>query len=281
MNKGFSLIELLVVIVIIAMLVGVAAPYYSDYVKESKISKAKADLDILRQAVILYNSREDFPYQGPIATVAPYLPLLGDNDFMGLQGQYLTNIPLDPWSKNYKLDPYGGFIYSDGPNSSIPNDDLREYYVKELALRKIEWEDYNGNRIMDSNDLLYVYFNKALWTSSIQSGDFDVYENNAVIGTITLGLTYNLVDNPGYSMTTATPSMLICRVAAGNTVKLGVHSVALKDDLLVLQKYQEVVYDRMLSNSATLLTKVEINATTGKPLRFAVRTSPIKIVPKN
>ena len=34
MRRGFSLIELLVVIAIMALLVWLAAPYYSDYIKE-------------------------------------------------------------------------------------------------------------------------------------------------------------------------------------------------------------------------------------------------------
>ena len=58
MKRGFSLIELLVVVAIIAILVGVAAPYYNDYVKESKRTKALQDIDVLKQAVLLHDSRK-------------------------------------------------------------------------------------------------------------------------------------------------------------------------------------------------------------------------------
>ncbi len=287
MRRGFSLIELLVVIVILAILVGVAAPYYSDYVKEAKYSKAKTDLDILKQAVVLYNSREDIPYQGPISsnTLNP-VPLLGESDFVGLQGQYLTNVPLDPWSKNYKLDPYGGFVYSDGPNSQDDRDNIREYYIKELALRKIEWEDSNNDRQMNANDIIYLHFNKSLWIDPAQlqggtGGDFDVYENGVPIATIAFGIQCLGTDNVGYTNNLATASTIICRVTAANSTRLGVHSVAFKDEIAKLQKYQEVTYDRNNSSSTLLRTRVEMSTGGTTPLRFAVRTNPIKIVQKD
>lgn len=280
MRKGFTLIELLVVIAIMAMLVGVAAPYFADYVKDSRISKAKADLDVLKQAVVLYNSREDIPYQGPIASTSPFLPMFGETDFVGLQGQYLTNIPVDPWGKNYKLDPYGGFVYSEAADSNSTGDDIRDYYIKELSLRRIEWEDTNNNRVMDTDDLLYVYFNKALYRAPTNlSGDFEVYENNQVMATLSFGLDFPTPT--GYSQDTATSSLLLCKVTNTNTVKLGVHAIALRDTLAVLQEYKEVVTDRKNSNTAQVRTKIETNPVNGKALRFAVRTNPIKITPKN
>jgi prepilin-type N-terminal cleavage/methylation domain-containing protein len=278
MKRGFSLIELLVVVAIIAILVGVATPYYSDYVKESKRAKALQDLDVLKQAVVLFNSQEDLPYQGQLATQPPYLPFLGENDFNGLQGRYLTYIPVDPWGKNYKLDPYAAYVYSEGPDSRTTNDDIRDYYIKDLALVRVEWEDQDNDRTMNADDLLYFSFNKSLWVDGFMSaGDFDVYENGEATDSVTLDFTYSQIDNPGYTIDNATETILICKVGTGNTVKLGVHSVAFKDDLVTLKKYREVYYRRDLSNPNNLVTDVETNVSTGEPLRYAVRTNPIKI----
>lgn len=278
MKRGFSLIELLVVVAIVAILVGVATPYYADYVKESKRTKALQDLDVLKQAVVLFNSQEDLPYQGQVATQAPFLPILGENDFNGLQGRYLTYIPVDPWGKNYKLDPYACFVYSEGPDSRVESDDIRDYYVKDLAMTKIEWEDSDNDRTMNADDFLHFHFNKSVWVQGgIDQDDFIVYENNEV-STATLVMTFSPLDNPGYTLTQATETILICRVGGTNNVKLGVHSLALKDDLAVLRKYREVMNKRGVA-AGTIETEVKLN-TLSQPLRYAIRTNPIKITPK-
>lgn len=282
MRRGFSLVELLVVVAIIAALVGVAAPYYADYVRESKISKAKQDLDALKGAVVLYNSREDIPYLGPLATITPYLPVLGENDFSGLQGQYLTNIPPDPWGKNYKLDPYGGFVYSDGPDSRTPDDDIREYYIRDLAVRKIEWEDRDNNRQISADDIIYLRFNKAVARNfGDLSSDFSVWENNQLVSTVSFGLSFDPGLNLGYdTLQAATHSTLICRVLPTNGVQLGVHGVSIKSDVATRELYSEVLFDRGNSSYNVVRTRIERNAAS-RPLRFIVTTSPIKIVPRN
>ena len=54
-KPGFTLIELLIVVAIIATLVGVALPYFENYVKETRISKAKHELDIFKDGMFLWN----------------------------------------------------------------------------------------------------------------------------------------------------------------------------------------------------------------------------------
>ena len=50
-KKGFTLIELLIVIAIISILVGVAVPYYNDYVVESRRSVLQSNLATIKKAI--------------------------------------------------------------------------------------------------------------------------------------------------------------------------------------------------------------------------------------
>jgi hypothetical protein len=59
-NKGFSLVELIVVIAIMAVLVGVLAPTLIKNVEKSKVSKDEQNLDSVKEAITTVLSDQDY-----------------------------------------------------------------------------------------------------------------------------------------------------------------------------------------------------------------------------
>lgn len=98
-TQGFTLLELLVVLVVLGLLAGIVAPKYFSQLGHSEVKVAKTQieglgkaLDIYRLEVGHYPSTE----QGLLAlTIAP-------SDEPKWQGPYLhKSVPQDPWGHDY------------------------------------------------------------------------------------------------------------------------------------------------------------------------------------
>jgi general secretion pathway protein G len=98
-NKGFTLLELLVVIVIIGLLAGYVAPRYFAQEGKSKVQVARAQIDAFEKALDQY--RLD---TGHYPTTEQGLGALNNkpNDEPKWSGPYLRKaVPNDPWDHAY------------------------------------------------------------------------------------------------------------------------------------------------------------------------------------
>ncbi|NQV14289.1 prepilin-type N-terminal cleavage/methylation domain-containing protein [bacterium] len=69
-NSGFSLVELMIVIVIIGVLAAVAVPIYNNNVTKAKMSEADAALGSIRtQLRVYYGENGDYPTVSPAGYV--------------------------------------------------------------------------------------------------------------------------------------------------------------------------------------------------------------------
>ncbi len=101
-QKGFSLIEIMVVLVILGILVSLIAPQVMDNVDKALVQQAKADMKSVETALKLYKL-DNFVYpsteQGLQALVTPSDVSPAPKNFK--KDGYLDRLPKDPWGRDY------------------------------------------------------------------------------------------------------------------------------------------------------------------------------------
>jgi general secretion pathway protein G len=137
-NRGFTLIELMVVIVILGILAGLIVPRIMSRPEEARQAKARIQIESLETALKLYrldNGSYPSTEQGLQALVEP--PAVGTLPGNWREGGYLEKgkVPKDPWDNEYVYlcpgthDDYDIISYgTDGePGGEGKNRDITSY----------------------------------------------------------------------------------------------------------------------------------------------------------
>jgi general secretion pathway protein G len=134
-NAGFSLVEILVVLVIMGLLISVVAPTVLNQADEARVQKAQADFKAIETALKIYRL-DNYVYptteQGLEALVEPSTLDPEPRNFR--EGGYLEELPIDPWGRPYlylspgehrEVDIYSlgadGLSGGEGQNADVGN----------------------------------------------------------------------------------------------------------------------------------------------------------------
>ncbi len=113
-QKGFTLIEIMIVVVIIGILASIIMPKIMDKPGQARLQKAKHDIQTINSSLNLYKL-DKFNYPST------------DEGLDALIGTYLDRKPTDPWGREYYyLSPgqKGVFdLYSYGADGRIGGND--------------------------------------------------------------------------------------------------------------------------------------------------------------
>ena len=107
-QSGYSLLELVIVIVIIGILMVMAIPAYFTLAQKARVATARADVSTISQAVELYANLNEGRYPNNLRELLNH----------GVEAR-LVVLPLDPWGNRYRYDRVTHVVRSNGADGHL------------------------------------------------------------------------------------------------------------------------------------------------------------------
>ncbi len=90
-SKGFTLVEILIVVVILGILAAIVIPQFTEASTEAKVSRLASDLQTMRSQIELYKVQ----HSDTAPALATFSTLMTTSD--GTYGPYLQKVPTNPF----------------------------------------------------------------------------------------------------------------------------------------------------------------------------------------
>ncbi|MCC7461469.1 MAG: type II secretion system major pseudopilin GspG [Gammaproteobacteria bacterium] len=128
-QRGFTLIEIMVVVIIIGLLAAVVVPQFFGHVDDARIAKAKQDIQAIETALTMFKL-DNFRYPSSEQGLKALVEKPGDESIRNWRpGGYLKRVTRDPWGNDYQYanpGTHGGDfdLYSMGADGKPGGDDV-------------------------------------------------------------------------------------------------------------------------------------------------------------
>lgn len=99
-SRGFTLMELLVVLAIIGILAAIATGVYVSRVDDARITRARADIQTIEAALDIFRL-DNFRYPTTAEGLEALIERPNDPDVRWPEGGYMRRLPVDPWNRPY------------------------------------------------------------------------------------------------------------------------------------------------------------------------------------
>lgn len=161
-RRGFTMIEIVISIAIIAILLGISVPVVGGIMKEARISRAQADLDVIAKGILnLYQDTSFWPTDTSITTSVRWTHTangLYDRpaaaQYPNWKGPYIEKT-LDPSNVDIScMDAWGGvYVYSNPARSATPPLPPNSRHRRPLSLSSNGPDRVAGN----ADDIIYRF----------------------------------------------------------------------------------------------------------------------------